>query len=90
MKNEKEAKYKLYCLNCHNTRYSNGNDIDDLVEIPLSKIFTNIAFLDKNNKVKNSEPIERRRKIKCKECGHVYKVSEIPKETKNEQTNSAD
>jgi len=85
-----EIKYKLYCLNCHNTRYSNGNDINDLAEVPLSKIFSSISVLDKENKIVKSEPIDRPKKIKCPKCGHVFKIIKIQNEEKNEQTDSID
>jgi hypothetical protein len=85
-----EIKYKLYCLNCHNTRYSNGNDISDLTEVPISKIFGSISILDKNNKIVKSDPIDRPKKIKCPKCGHIFKIIKIQKEEKDEQANSFD
>ena len=75
---DEELKYVLHRNNCNYKRFSNGNDIDDLVLIKQSKIPTNVPKLDPIKKKAVNAPKKGRLKMfKCPKCGFTVKAYKL-------------
>jgi DNA-directed RNA polymerase subunit RPC12/RpoP len=84
--------YQLFCNNCHYKRFSNGSDINDLLEIPQSPIPRGAPYVDaQTKKIVVPKQIKRIKHFKCPKCGYSIKAIELkPIEEKNEQTDRID
>jgi hypothetical protein len=82
--------YRFYCQHCHYNRYTDGTDIDDLVEVPLSSIQGKIPYLDPVDKKAIVPEFKKRpKKFKCPNCGRMIAPKKI-QETHDEQTHWTD
>lgn len=63
-------KYMLLCNNCPNKVFTNGTDIDKFSIIPTAK-------LPKRGDGKSTEAIEQKKKIRCPECGYLFKIVKL-------------
>lgn len=63
-------KYMLFCEHCQNKMFTNGNDLQNLVEIPT-------ASIPKRGDGKNKETFQQRKKLKCPKCGYVFKIVKL-------------
>ncbi len=83
-------RYRLYCQHCHYNRYTDGTDVQDLVEIPQPKIQGNIPYLDPvEKKMVVPEFKSRPKKFRCPDCGRMITPKKL-EETPNEQTHWTD
>ena len=83
--------YTLHCNRCNFKRFSNGRDIDDLVQIKLSDVPRNEPKFDPFTKKLAIAPDKKRTKMfKCPKCGHTIRAYLIGPEEQNEQTNNPD
>jgi DNA-directed RNA polymerase subunit RPC12/RpoP len=74
-------KYVLHCNQCNYKRFSNGNDIDDLLPVKQTKIQTNIPKYDYRSKKTIIHPEKGRLKMyKCPKCGFTIKAYNLIKE----------
>ena len=74
--------YLLFCTNCNYKRLSDGSDIQDLIQVKTSPIFTNIPYIDPlTKKTVYPLPKNQKKKFKCPNCGMII----IPKKVQNEK-----
>lgn len=71
-------KYMLYCHHCSNKVFTNGDDIDKFTIVPA-------APLQKRADGKSNDTVDQKRKIKCPECGYVFKIVKLGPEQKIEE-----
>ena len=70
--------YVLHCNKCNFKRFSNGNDINDLLLVKQSSIPRNIPRLDPVKKKAFTAPEKSRTKMfKCPKCGYTVKAYKI-------------
>ncbi len=63
-------KYMLYCHNCNNKVFTNGDDLHSLVEIATASIQRKGDGISK-------ELVEQKKKLKCPQCGFVFKIVKL-------------
>jgi hypothetical protein len=63
-------KYMLFCQHCSNKVFTDGKDLNFLVEVPLSAI-------PKRGNGKDGEVFQQRKKFKCSECGYVFTIVKL-------------
>lgn len=81
--------YQFFCDKCSYKRFTNGNDLQDLVEVKISDIPRGSPVLDPSTKKIVIPPSIKRKKIfKCPRCGFIIKAKQI-KEENNEQANKS-
>lgn len=81
-------KYQFFCCNCGYKRFSNGNDIKDLIEVVRSPIFAGVPKFDKEKKeIVVPKLIKTRKQFKCPGCGFLIKADKLIQKEENEQTN---
>jgi hypothetical protein len=67
--------YVLHCNKCNFKRFSNGNDIEDMLPLNLSDIPRNIPKLDIIKKKTIKFPDKKRTKVfRCPKCGFTVKA----------------
>lgn len=65
-------RYRLYCQHCHYNRFTDGTDVDDLVEVSFSKVQGNIPYLDPMTKKTVIPEFKKRpKRFKCPDCGRM-------------------
>lgn len=78
----KYKQYQLFCGNCGYKRFTDGSDIQDLVQVKKSTIQKNIPQYNPEEKktiiIDNHSQCKR---FKCPKCGHLIKAIGL----KNEQ-----
>ena len=92
---DEKSLYVFYCNKCNYKRFSNGNDIGDLLQVKQSPIPRHIPKYDEANKITVNWPEKKRNKIfKCPKCGFTIKPhkveNQVKVEKKNEQTDKFD
>lgn len=76
-------KLQLFCEQCHWKRISDGSDLGDLYEYPLSNVPGGAPKLDANYKTVLSKDIKQKRKFRCPQCGRGVTGKIIPDVQKN-------
>lgn len=75
-------KYMLLCNHCNNKVFTDGKDLDGLVEVPC-------AAIPKRGDGKNKETITQKKKLKCPKCGYLFHIVKLtPEEPKVEKVDS--
>lgn len=64
-------KYLLYCQNCGLKHYTDGSDTTGMVEVKQAPV-------PKRADGKDRSTTTMGRKLKCYNCGHLFKVSKTP------------
>jgi len=71
-------KYQFFCEHCCYKRFSDGTDIQDLVEVKTSKLFAKSPYIDPvTGKVIVPEFLSTKKKFKCPKCGMIIKARAI-------------
>lgn len=92
-----EKLYRLYCEMCNWNRYTDGTDIQDLIEYKRCVVQTGVPKMDPvTKKITAKKPISLPKQFRCPKCGRlvtVRKVIEPPpvateEEIKDENINS--
>lgn len=75
---DEEFKYVLLCSKCSFKRFSNGNDVGDLVLIRQSKFQSKVPKYDyREKKTVNHPEKNRMRMYKCPKCGFTLKAFKL-------------
>lgn len=75
--------YQLLCLNCSYKRFTNGSDVQDLIQVQQSSIPRGSPTIDPiTKKTIIPKSIKRSLSFKCPMCGFLIKASIIPSEEK--------
>jgi DNA-directed RNA polymerase subunit RPC12/RpoP len=88
-----DFKYYLHCSNCNLKRYTNGMDLDDLIEIKRTQPMRLVPKVDKySGKLVVPPDVKRPKMYRCPRCGFTLRGHTIPAvpnlEGNNEQTNN--
>jgi len=72
---EYKPKYVLHCNKCSFKRFSDGNDLDDLLEVKVVDLSRGSPKYDPNSKKILNPPVKKRNKMfKCPKCGYTIKA----------------
>jgi len=75
-------KYLLRCENCSHKIYTDGKDLQGLIEIPT-------AAIPKRGSGTDKETVSQKKKIKCPKCGYILRIIKLEaakEEPKQEET----
>lgn len=81
--------YQLYCDHCGYKRFSDGSDVQDLVQVKSADVPRGSPYLDPVTKKTVVPPaMKQAKKFKCPKCGYIIKpraiqFTEGPNETSN-------
>jgi hypothetical protein len=85
--NPEDKKYVLHCNKCSFKRFTNGDDLNDLIQVKTVDVQRFIPRLDPETKKSVNSPDKPRRKMfRCPECGFTLKAfSSLPSLEKQEK-----
>jgi len=82
--------YVLHCNKCPYKRYTNGCDLNDLIEVKTVDLQRHLPIYDPTNKKTILQTNKKRKKLfRCPKCGFTLTPFPIQR-NENEQTNRLD
>lgn len=89
--NHNSYKYVLHCNSCSYKRHTNGNDLNDLIEIKTVDLQRHLPIYDPIFKKTVKQTNKKRQKLfRCPKCGFTLKSFNALEEENNEQTDRTD
>ena len=86
MASNNKFKYMIFCQQCKYKRYTNGEDLDDLVQIKNSNFQLGSVKYDPKTRTQYNPPLLKRTKLfRCPKCGFAMKAYDPNKRMENEK-----